>query len=166
MEKPRTLLDDIGGAEVTRRAALYAITALLADDDPELSVRPVFARVLADGGVEAHIGHLTRGFQQLFGGGRSGRPLTEELLRSWHPASAGRCSRRQLDAVSAHVMDGFALACPDEEAVGRVGAYFSSFFEVIQSVFLVPDELRLANAEWSPAQQSPQDQPPPPRAAD
>jgi hypothetical protein len=146
-EQPRTLLDDIGGPEVTRRAARYAITAVLADDDPELSVRPLFARVLAEGRVDAHIGHLARSFQQLFGGGRSGRPLTEDLLRSWHPASAGRCTRRQLDAVSAHVMDGFAFACPDEEAVGRIGAYFGTFFEVIQSVFLAPEELRPENAE-------------------
>ena len=47
--------------------------------------------------------------------------LTEELLRSWHPNSAGRCTRQQLDAVSAHMMNGFTLACPDEEAVGCVG---------------------------------------------
>jgi hypothetical protein len=149
-EQPRTLLDDIGGPEVTRRAAQYAITAVLADDNPELSVRPLFARILSKGGVDAHIGHLARSFQQLFGGGRSGRPLTEELLRSWHPASAGRCTRRQLDAVSAHVMDGFAFACPDEEAVGRVGAYFGTFFEAIESVFLAPDELRLETPSGPP----------------
>lgn len=162
-EQPRTLLDDIGGPAVTRCAAQYAIAAVLADDNPESSVRPLFARVLAKGGVDAHVGHLARSFQQLFGGGRSGRPLTEELLRSWHPASAGQCTRRQLDAVSAHVMDGFALACPDEEAVRRVGAYFGTFFDAIQSVFLAPDELRLATAErpaGPPTSRPPQDQPP------
>jgi hypothetical protein len=145
-EQPRTLLDEIGGPEVTRRAAQHAIIAVLAETDPELSVRPLFARILADGAVDAHIDHLARGFQQLFGGGHRGRPLTEELLRSWHPTSAGRCTRRQLDAVSAHVMNGFALACPDEEAVGRVGAYFGTFFDAIQRVFLAPDELRLTDA--------------------
>ena len=97
--------------------------------------------------MDAHIGHLARSFQQLFGGGRSGHPLTEELLRSWHPTSAGRCTRRQLDAVSAHVMNGFTLACPNEEAVGRVGAYFRTYFDAIQRVFLTPDELRLTDAE-------------------
>jgi hypothetical protein len=141
-EQPRTLLDDIGGPEVTRRAAEYAITAVLAESDPDRSVRPLFARVLAEGAVDAHIGHLARGFQHLFGGGRRGRPLTEDLLRSWHPASAGACTRLQLDAVSTHIMDGFARACPDGEAVGRVGAYFGTFFESIQRVFLAPDELR------------------------
>lgn len=145
-EQPRTLLDDIGGPEVTRRAAHHAITAVLADDDPELSVRPLFGRVIAEGGVDRHTGHLARSFEQLFGAGRSGRPLTEELLRSWHPTSAGRCTQRQLDAVSAHMMDGFALACPDEEAVGRVSEYFGRFFEAIRSVFLSPEELHLDNA--------------------
>ena len=60
VEQPHTLLDEIGGREVTRRAAQHAITALLADNDPELSVRPLFARVLAEGGVDAHVGHLAR----------------------------------------------------------------------------------------------------------
>ena len=115
-EQPRTLLDEIGGPEVTRRAARHAIIAVLAEADPELTVRPLFARLPADSAVDAHIGHLARSFQQLFGGGHSGHPLTEELLRSWHPTSAGRCTRRQLDAVSAHVMNGFTLACPNEEA--------------------------------------------------
>jgi hypothetical protein len=146
-EQPRTLLDEIGGPDVTRRAAQHAITAVLADVDPERSVRPLFARVLAEGGVDAHVGHLSRSFQQLFGGGRSGRPLTEELLRSWHPASSGRCTRRQLDAVATHVMEGFAIACPNEDALDRVGAYFGTFFEAIQRVFLAPDELHLADAE-------------------
>jgi len=91
-EQPRTLLDEIGGPEVTRRAAQHAIIAVLAEADPELSVRPLFARLLADSAVDAHIGHLARSFQQLLGGGRSGHPLTEELLRSWHPTSAGRCA--------------------------------------------------------------------------
>jgi hypothetical protein len=145
-EQPRTLLDEIGGPEVTRRAAQHAIIAVLAEADPELSVRPLFARLLADSAVDAHIGHLARSFQQLFGGGRSGHPLTEELLRSWHPTSAGRCTRRQLNAVSAHVMTGFTLACPNEEAVGRVGAYFGTYFDAIQRVFLTPDELRLTDA--------------------
>ena len=137
-EQPRTLLDEIGGPEVARRAAQHAITAVLAEADPELSVRPLFAPLLAMNAVDAHIGHLARSFQQLFGGGRSGRPLTEELLRSWHPNSAGRCTRRQLDAVSAHMMNGFTLACPDEEAVGCVGAYFGTYFDAIQRVFLDP----------------------------
>jgi hypothetical protein len=141
-EQPRTLLDDIGGPEVTRRAARHAIAAILADDDPELSVHPLFARIVAEGHVDAHVGHLPRSFQHLFGGGRKGRPLTEELLRSWHPGSAGRCTRRQLDAVSAHMMDGFARACPDEEALGRVGAYFGTFLDAIQRVFLAADELK------------------------
>ena len=113
---------------------------------PELSVRPLFGRVIAEGRVDLHTGHLARSFEQLFGAGRSGRPLTEELLRSWHPTSAGRCTQRQLDAVSAHMMDGFALACPDEEAVGRVSEYFGRFFEAIRSVFLSPEELHLDNA--------------------
>jgi hypothetical protein len=160
-EQPRTLLDDIGGPEVTRRAAHYAITAILADDDPEPSVRPLFTRVIAQGGVDRHVGHLARSFEELFGAGRSGRPLTEELLQSWHPASAGRCTQRQLDAVSAHIMDGFTLACPDEEAVGRVSGYFGMFLEAIRSVFLIPDELHLANAERPPASRPPRDQPPP-----
>jgi hypothetical protein len=146
-EQPRTLLDEIGGPEVTRRAAQHAITAVLDEADPELSVRPLFAPLLAKNAVDAHVGHLARSFQQLFGSGRSGRPLTEELLRSWHADSAGRCTRRQLDAVSAHVMNGFTLACPDEEAVGRVGAYFGTYFDAIQRVFLAPDELRLTDAE-------------------
>jgi hypothetical protein len=146
-EQPRTLLDEIGGPEVTRRAARHAITAVLAEADPELSVRPLFARLLADSAVDAHIGHLARSFQQLFGDGRSGHPLTEEILRSWHPTSAGRCTRQQLDAVSAHVMNGFTLACPNEEAVDRVGAYFRTYFDAIQRVFLTPDELRLTDAE-------------------
>ena len=128
-------------------AARHAIIAVLAEADPELSVRPLFARLLADSAVDAHIGHLARSFQQLFGGGRSGRPLTDELLRSWHPTSAGRCTRRQLDAVSAHVMNGFTLACPNEEAVDRVGASFRTYFDAIQRVFLAPDELRLTDAE-------------------
>ena len=148
-EQPRTLLDEIGGPEVTRRAAQHAINAVLAETNPELSVRPLFARLLADTAVDAHIGHLARSFQQLFGGGRSGRPLTEELLRCWHPTSVGRCTRRQLDAVSAHMMNGFTLACPDEEAVGRVGAYFATFFDTIQRVFLASDELHLTEAERS-----------------
>lgn len=160
VEQPHTLLDEIGGREVTRRAAQHAITALLADNDPELSVRPLFVRVLAEGGVDAHVGHLARSFEQLFRGGRRGRPLTEELLRSWHPASAGQCTRRQLDAVSAHVMEGFAIACPDEGAVERVRTYFGTFFEAIQRVFLAPDELRPANVEpRPPAPRTPQDQP-------
>jgi hypothetical protein len=150
-ERPRTLLDDIGGPEVTRRAARHMITAILADDDPERSVRPLFAPVLAEGGLDRHIGHLGRSLQQLFGAGRSGRPLTEELLRSWHPASAGRCTRRQLEAVSAHVMAGFALACPDEAAVGRVGGYFGTFFESIQRVFLTPEELSRTDGGQRPA---------------
>ena len=148
-EQPRTLLDEIGGPEVARRAAQHAITAVLAEADPELSVRPLFAPLLAMNAVDAHIGHLARSFQQLFGGGRSGRPLTEELLRSWHPNSAGRCTRQQLDAVSAHMMNGFTLACPDDEAVGCVGAYFGTYFDAIQHVFLDPDELRLTLAERS-----------------
>jgi hypothetical protein len=145
--QPRTLLDDIGGPEATRRAARHAITALLAEPDPELSVRPLFADVLAEGGVDAHIGHVARSFQQLFGGGARGRPLTEELLRSWHPSSAGRCTRRQLDAVGGHMMAGFALACPDGEALGRVGAYFGSFLDAMERVFLAPEEPHLAHAE-------------------
>jgi hypothetical protein len=165
VEQGGTLLDEIGGPEVTRCAAQHVISAMLADDDPDLSVRPLFARVLAEPGVDAHVGHLARSFQQLFGGGRSGRPLTEELLRSWHPASAGQCTRRQLDAVYAHVMEGFTIACPEEEAVGRVMAYFGTFSEVIQSVFLAPDELRLAKAEPRPPAPRPpsQDRPPPVR---
>lgn len=146
-EQPRTLLDEIGGPEVTRRAAQHAILAVLAEADPELSVRPLFAGLLAESAVDAHIGHLARSFQQLFGDGRSGRPLTEQLLRSWHPTSAGRCTRRQLDAVSAHMMNGFALACPDEEALGRVGAYFGTYLDVIQRVFLAPDDTRLIDPE-------------------
>jgi len=91
-EQPRTMLDEFGGPEVTRRAAQHAIIAVLAEADPELSVRPLFARLLADSAVDAHIGHLARSFQQRLGGERSGHPLTEELLRSWHPTSAGRCA--------------------------------------------------------------------------
>jgi hypothetical protein len=146
-EQPRTLLDEIGGPEVTQRAAQHAITAVLAEADPELSVRPLFVPLLAMNAVDAHIGHLARSLQQLFAGGRSGRPLTEELLRSWHPNSAGRCTRRQLDAVSAHMMNGFTLACPDEAAVGRVGAYFGTYFDPIQRVFLTPAELHRTDAE-------------------
>ena len=145
-EQPRTLLDQIGGPEVARRAAQHAITALLAEADPELSVRPLFTPLLASNAVDAHIGHLARSFQRLFGDGRSWRPLTEELLRSWHPDSAGRCTRRQLDAVSAHMMNGFTLACPDEEAVGCVRASFGTYFDAIQRVFLAPDELRATDA--------------------
>jgi hypothetical protein len=44
------LLDEIGGPEVTRRAARHAIIGVLAEADPELTVRPLFARLLADSG--------------------------------------------------------------------------------------------------------------------
>lgn len=146
-EQPRTLLDEIGGPEVARRAAQHAITAVLDEADPELSVRPLFAPLLARNAVDAHIGHLARSLQWLFSGGHNGRPLTEELLRSWHPDSASRCTRRQLDAVSAHVMNGFTLACPNQEVISRVGAYFGTYFDAIQHVFLAPDELRLIDVE-------------------
>jgi hypothetical protein len=58
-------------------------------------------------------------------------------------------------------MDGFALACPDEVAVGRVSEYFGMFFEAIRSVFLTPDELHLDNAERPPASRPPRDRVPP-----
>ena len=51
-EQPRTLLDDIGGPEVTRRAARHAIAAILGEDDPTRSVRPLFARIVAEGHVD------------------------------------------------------------------------------------------------------------------
>jgi hypothetical protein len=44
-------------------------------------------------------------------------------------------------------MNGFTLACPDEEAVGRVGAYFGTYFDPIQRVFLTPAELHRTDAE-------------------
>jgi hypothetical protein len=44
-------------------------------------------------------------------------------------------------------MNGFTLACPNEGAVGRVGAYFRTYFAAIQRVFLPPDELRRTDAE-------------------
>ena len=44
-------------------------------------------------------------------------------------------------------MNGFTLACPNEEAVDRVGASFRTYFDAIQRVFLTPDELRLTDAE-------------------
>ena len=73
-EQPRTLLDEIGGPEVARRAAQHAITAVLAEADPELSVRPLFAPLLAMNAVDAHIGHLARSFQQLSAGDAAGVP--------------------------------------------------------------------------------------------
>ena len=91
VEQPRTLLDEIGGREVTRRAAQHAITAMLADNDPELSVRPLFVRVLAEGGVDAHVGHLARSFEQLFRGGSVAvhSPRTPQVVA---PYLAGRCT--------------------------------------------------------------------------
>jgi hypothetical protein len=86
-EQPRTMLDEIGGPEVTRRAAQHAIIAVLAEADPELSVRPLFARLLADSAVDAHRSPGT----QLPATARwrtQRAPLTEELLRSWHPQRA------------------------------------------------------------------------------
>jgi len=43
-------------------------------------------------------------------------------------------------------MTGFTLACPKKRRSPR-GAYFGTYFDAIQRVFLTPDELRLTDAE-------------------